>query len=162
MWLVSRARSLLQWSYHGPLWMESRWSCPAVIWEIHRPSANHGQGNKTIFGQFWGFKTKWSDCYSIHISVIVKKVVRLFCWCCLKWITCGHLTFPPTIDTFKPPCPPVLSCSSSSSGTMEPAPTGVHCLSCNQFPSSTILGQLEDLGGGVFSYPLFNGIFFCL
>jgi len=31
------------------------------------------------------------------------------------------------------------------SGTMEPAPIGVHCLSCNEFPSSAILGQTTQL-----------------
>jgi len=31
--------------------------------------------------------------------------------------------------------------SSSSSGTMEPEPVGVHCLFCNEFPSSAIMGQ---------------------
>jgi len=31
---------------------------------------------------------------------------------------------------------------SSSSGTMGPAPIGVHCLSCDEFLSSVILGEL--------------------
>ena len=35
--------------------------------------------------------------------------------------------------------------SSSSSGTMGPAPVGVNCLSCNEFPSSAILGQTVQL-----------------
>jgi len=37
------------------------------------------------------------------------------------------------------------SSSSSSSGTMGPGPVGVHCLSCNEFPSSVILGQTVQL-----------------
>jgi len=35
--------------------------------------------------------------------------------------------------------------SSSSSGTMGPAPVGVHYLSCNEFPSSAILEQTVQL-----------------
>jgi len=34
---------------------------------------------------------------------------------------------------------------SSSSGNMGPAPVGVHCLSCNEFPSSAIVGQTVQL-----------------
>jgi len=34
---------------------------------------------------------------------------------------------------------------SSSSGTMGPAPVSVHCLSCNEFPFSAILGQTVQL-----------------
>jgi len=33
----------------------------------------------------------------------------------------------------------------SFSGTMGPAPVRVHCLSCNEFPSSAILGQTVQL-----------------
>jgi len=39
----------------------------------------------------------------------------------------------------------ILSVASSSSGTMGPAPIGVHCLFCNEFPSSAILGQTVQL-----------------
>ena len=38
-----------------------------------------------------------------------------------------------------------LHCASSSSGTMGPAPVGAHCLSCNEFPFSAILGQTVQL-----------------
>jgi len=88
LWIVSWARSILQRSYHGPLRLESQRRSSDAIWAIHRPSADHGEGNDIIFI----YLVLKHDLISLHLlwmwrrsseSASVK--CRYGFYCKLKW-----------------------------------------------------------------------------
>ena len=77
VWPVSWARSILQWSYHGSLWMEGGWRCSDVVWAIRRPSTRHGQGAVSLI--LACFDTQIESCFNaICLSITHTRLSALF------------------------------------------------------------------------------------